>query len=367
MTTDYYLPKSAFQDFLERLRFDGYEVHGPMVRDHTIVYGPLDSAAQLPVGQHDQQSPGTYRMTAHAAAATTYWFGWANGPQALKPYVFAARETLWQADQPDGHRLQFTQTLPQARPKAILGVRACDLAALAIHDQHFLDSDNPDPHYHRRRADLFLIAVNCSHPAATCFCAATGDGPRAEAFHDLALTELATGFVVTVGSERGDNLVRTLRLAAAAAEQVTAAAQVTEHARSTQTRNLPEYDLPDRLMSLLHDPHWQDVAQRCLACGNCTAVCPTCFCYRERTDTAVDLRRSTQYREWDTCFNQGHSYMHGITVRSETSFRYRQWLTHKFAIWHEQFGRSGCVGCGRCISWCPVGIDVTVELNALCG
>ena len=366
VTTEYYLAKTSFQDFLDRLRLDGYEVHGPVVRDNAIVYELLSATESLPIGYRDQQSPGSYRLSKSDSPGDKYWFAWANGPQALKPYVFAPRESLWRAEKPDGHRVEFKQTLPSAKAKAILGVRACDLAALAIHDQHFLDSDYPDPQYHRRREDLFLIAVNCSHPASTCFCAATGDGPRARAFNDLALTELETGFVVTVGSERGQHLVQALRLPAADSGQVNSAAQIIEEATSVQQRKLPAHDIPMKLLSVLDDSYWQEIAQRCLSCSNCTSVCPTCFCYREKTETAVDLQSSDQFREWDSCFNQGHSYMHGITIRADTRSRYLQWLTHKFGTWNEQFGRSGCVGCGRCISWCPAGIDIGVELNRLC-
>jgi len=118
-------------------------------------------------------------------------------------------------------------------------------------------------------------------------------------------------------------------------------------------------------MKELDNDAWHDIAARCLSCGNCTLVCPTCFCHSENDVAELDGKTSSHYRDWDSCFSQGHSYIHGITIRSETSQRYRQWLTHKFASWHDQYGRSGCVGCGRCITWCPVGIDVTESITQL--
>jgi sulfhydrogenase subunit beta (sulfur reductase) len=109
------------------------------------------------------------------------------------------------------------------------------------------------------------------------------------------------------------------------------------------------------------------VAARCLSCGNCTMVCPTCFCHDERDDPSLDGRRSLRVREWDSCFNRDHGQVHGANHRPRIRDRYRQWLVHKFAGWIDQFGTSGCVGCGRCITWCPVEIDPTEEIDAIRG
>ena len=110
---------------------------------------------------------------------------------------------------------------------------------------------------------------------------------------------------------------------------------------------------------------WDNVASRCLACANCTMVCPTCFCSTVDDGTSLDLREAWRDRRWDSCFTLEHSHMHSGPVRSSTKSRYRQWMTHKLASWIDQFGTSGCVGCGRCITWCPVGIDITEEVSAI--
>lgn len=359
-----FLPHSKLDALIGTLRERGYRVIGPRVRDGAIVYADTQSAADLPRGWHDAQRPGRYHLTRSESAL---YFAWANGPQAVKPYLFAPREPLWRARKQEDGRLEIEAVLPVPQPLAFLGVRACDLAALGIQDKLFLGGPFVDPCYAARGEEMLLIAVNCTHPAATCFCASTGDGPKAGAGFDLALTELEDGFVVDVGSVEGRQLAEALAMMPATPEQEATAQTRLEQAARNQTRRLPGRHLQAALFATLDHPRWDDVAARCLSCGNCTLVCPTCFCHAEHDVPALDGTESVHEREWDSCFSAGHGYLHGMQVRPEIKHRYRQWLTHKLGSWHEQFGRSGCVGCGRCIAWCPVGIDITEEAQVIVG
>ena len=132
-------------------------------------------------------------------------------------------------------------------------------------------------------------------------------------------------------------------------------------------RSLDTHDIRDLLLGNLDHARWEEVGQRCLACANCTMVCPTCFCSTVQDVTDLTGDHVTRERFWESCFTAEHSYMNCGTVHKSISSRYRQWLTHKLASWHDQFDTSGCTGCGRCITWCPVGIDLTEEVSAIRG
>ena len=188
--------------------------------------------------------------------------------------------------------------------------------------------------------------------------------------YDLALTELLDGgrhdFAVSVGSDRGATVLAAVRSRAATAGDVDAARRVVGAATARMSRGLDPTGLPELLAANLENPRWDEVADRCLSCANCTMSCPTCFCVS--VDDVTDLRgeRAERWQHWDSCFSLGFSHLHGGgPVRASTRSRYRQWLTHKLGAWPAQFGTLGCVGCGRCITWCPVGIDLTAEVAAI--
>ena len=354
----YFMQSDQLQQLLDNLLGNGYSCIGPQVRDGAIIYDEISSVEQLPQGINDTQEPGSYSLT---TSTSEKFFDWANGPQAIKPWLFTPREILWHSQQStDGH-LSFASNEPDSTPVAIIGARACDIAAMKIQDQHFLRQQFVDPYYKARRDNLLTIAVNCSRPADNCFCYSTGDGPFVDDGADMVLTELDDGFLIAAHSAKGEKQLKGLALQAASKLQMQQSDAIKAQA-SKQKKQLPEYNIKSRLFNALNDDVWHDIATKCLSCGNCTSVCPTCFCHSETDVAELNGTSTSHYRQWDSCFGQEHSYIHGITIRSETSQRYRQWLTHKFSSWHEQYGRSGCVGCGRCISWCPVGIDVTESL-----
>ncbi|MGF1547773.1 MAG: 4Fe-4S dicluster domain-containing protein [Thiotrichales bacterium] len=356
-----FLPSVELGRLIEVLREQGFKCLGSVVREGAVVYAEIASASELAVGVSDRQRPGEYRLT---RSDRLRYFDWAAPAQSLKPLLFKPREDLWRCVRDADGTLEFTEAKPEPAMRAVIGVRACDLAALALNDRHFLGNLR-DPYYAAQRRALFTVAVHCTRPAETCFCASTGDGPHADAGFDLALHELDEGFLVEVGSLAGEAVAAALPLEDASPEQIRRAANELRDATEMQHRALPGRDLRESLLARQEHPRWDQVAARCLACGNCTSVCPTCFCHADEETAELDGEISRHERVWDSCFTQGHSYIHGIVIRADTRLRYRQWLTHKLGTWHDQYGRSGCTGCGRCITWCPVGIDLTEEAHEL--
>ncbi len=360
----YFLAYEKLTELLDGLRAHGYRCMGPQVRDEAIVYDDLESIQQLPWGIQDEQKPGSYRLK---QIDTTQAFAWANGPQAIKPFLFKPKELLWKVEKNQEGRLIFQQIPPQPQQIALFGVRACDLAAMMVQDKVFIQDKYVDARYKAQRESLFIIAVNCSYSGGNCFCVSTGDGPEVKQGFDIAMTEINHGFVITQSSAKAEKILTALNLMAATPVHREQACQGIARAVQMQTKKMPSVNVRDLLFANLDHPRWEDVAKRCLSCGNCTSVCPTCFCHTETEKPALDGTISEHAREWDSCFTADHSYIHDSVIRDTTKARYKQWLTHKLASWWDQFDTSGCIGCGRCVTWCPVGIDLTEEIAAISG
>ncbi len=363
VTASVVLAKPTLQQIFDNLRAAGLTLIGPTPRDGAIVLEELERIEQLPVGWSVQQQAGSYRLTQTKSAE---YFGCAVGPHSWKRFLYPARSDLFSARKMDsGWTFQLADDNPPRY--AFVGVRSCDLHAIAIHDKVFLGDDLRDPHYARRRERIFILAVNCTTPAATCFCSSMKTGPRASAGFDLALTELSDSFLLEVGSEAGSEVLHDVEWQPASAFDLGRATQAIQRAEQQFRREMRTDDLPQLLYDRLEHPRWDAVAARCLSCGNCTMVCPTCFCFTLEDHSDLRCESATRTRVWDSCFILDFSHVHGGNIRPSIRSRYRQWLTHKLASWIDQFGRCGCVGCGRCITWCPVGIDITEEMRALRG
>jgi sulfhydrogenase subunit beta (sulfur reductase) len=355
----------GLQALLDALGKRGYRVVGPTMRDQAIIYDDITSLADLPKGWTDEQDGGRYRLARRDDEAL---FGYAVGPQSWKRFLHPPVLPLWRAKR-DGEAIDVSAEPAPDERFAFIGVRACELNAIAIQDKVLLGGPYVDPDYRARREGSFIVALNCSKAGGTCFCVSMNTGPKVEAGFDIALTEITDSgghrFLVEVGTDTGRDVVAELPQHPASAEDVAAAGAVVAQTAASMGRQMPADEVRDLLMRNLEHPRWDDVASRCLSCANCTMVCPTCFCTSVEDGSDLTGAESSRSRRWDSCFNMDFSYIHGGSVRPSTRSRYRQWMTHKLATWYDQFGTSGCVGCGRCITWCPVGIDITEEVRAI--
>jgi sulfhydrogenase subunit beta (sulfur reductase) len=317
------------------------------------------------VGWTERQEAGRYHLEHRDDDAL---FGFAVGPQSWKRFLHPPIISTWTARKGDDGNVAISAS--DNPPKfAFIGVRACELSAIAVQDKVFCDGPYPDVTYAARRRGAFIVAVNCGEAGGTCFCVSMQTGPKAETGFDLALTELLDDsrhdFLVEVGSDAGADVLNAAPHRAATQADRDEADQVVARTAGQMGRTLDTDGIKELLLGNLNHPRWDEVAGRCLTCANCTMVCPTCFCTTVEDHSDLAGTAAERVRKGDSCFTMDFSYIHGGSVRKSARSRYRQWMTHKLASWIDQFGTSGCVGCGRCITWCPVGIDITAEVAAI--
>ena len=356
-----FLPRERLQSLIELLAGMGYDVIGPTIRQDAVVLDHVRDARQLPAGWSDTQEAAVYQI--HSTGGERQ-FNFNVGPTSWKRFLFPPETSIGGAWL-DNDGWHFQSSCAEVPHYALLGVRACDLAAIEVQDRVFAGGDYVDPLYKRIRDQAMIIVVECSKAAKTCFCDSMGTGPRCPGGFDLAMTELDEGFLVQSGSPLGDTVLEQLGLCASTAAQRDLGESQISATQAGLSKGFNADGVAELLMSHLDHPAWDDVAQRCLSCTNCTMVCPTCFCSTVDEVADLDQTHVDRVRRWDSCFNAELSYTCGGTARPDIRSRYRQWLTHKFATWHDQFDSSGCVGCGRCITWCPVGIDLTEEVDRI--
>ncbi len=341
------------------------------------MYDEISSSNELPIGWTDEQQPASYRLKPRSDKA---YFGFSVGPYSLKKFLFPPVLKLLNADRRNGSitissALSGTDDGRNPDPNsdikkyAFVGVRSCELHALEIHDKVFVTGAYVDPYYKSLRENVFIVAVNCSQAGGTCFCVSMNTGPKVESGFDLALTEVLNErehyFVVEIGSEKGRDVMTDVPFTPAQHAQEETARKIVEDTAQHMGRKLETSGIKELLLGNLDHERWEDVAKRCLSCANCTMACPTCFCSTIEDVTDLTGDHAERWRKWDSCFTMDLSYIHGGSMRSSVKSQYRQWMTHKLAGWIDQYGTSGCVGCGRCITWCPVGIDITEEAAAI--
>jgi len=346
---------------------DSHRIIGPKIESAVIILGEIDMH-DIPAGFEDHQKAGSYRLLMGERPEI---FSFSTGPDSFKRFLHPPVSDMF-AFKRSGSGITVTPFGRGKKPLAFIGIRACDLSALKLNDRIFLEGPYKDQLYESLRRDSLVIALDCSYPGDNCFCHSTGTGPSVTDGFDVALTELDESFLLKTGTAAGQKLLDGLPLEEATVGDMEERASRTDRCLGMMKKSVRTDDLPGLIYRSLDHPRWTDIAERDLECGNCTQVCPTCFC-----NSRYDLVRlagispgarevsGTRVRKWDSCFSRNFARVHGGNFRPSREARYRQWMSHKLAYTVEQFGLPGCVGCGRCITWCPAGIDITEEMEAL--
>ncbi len=333
-----------------------YELVGPALKEGVISYKVLRSFEELPFGCKSMELAGYY-----AVEKADGYFTYVRPSNSLKTFLHPPELTIMRVKRENG-KLSFEYEYPDKK-YCFFDVRACDLSALKVLDMVFLHKNkNPDPYYASLREKVFIVAVNCTNHTNTCFCTTMGTGPEVKEGYDFLITELDGRFLLEEGSERGRRLLESLEnKEEARQEDYEEKERRLKKVESSMKRAFETEGLKERLYGRMEESFWEPVGKRCLACTACTQSCPTCFCFDLLERASLDV--SERVRVWDSCFSPSFATLHRFNLRQSVHSRYRQWLMHKFAYWLDQFGTFGCVGCGRCISWCPAGIDLREEVK----
>jgi sulfhydrogenase subunit beta (sulfur reductase) len=246
------------------------------------------------------------------------------------------------------------------RPRVLFGIRPCDLSAIRILDIFYLGRTK-DVYYETRRNRTVLVSIACNQPDPTCFCLGLGTGPFLRSGFDLQLTDLGDRFLAEAGSEAGASMVRDFphifTQPSQADEEDLYEARLASQSRFEKRVNL-EYVRKRILAGEVSDAFWESVAVRCFECGGCVYNCPVCTCFNV-IDRPAGPDTGKRIRLWDTCMFKGFTRMAGGVLPAEAKInRTKRWFHHKLVHWPAQFGKFGCVGCGRCAVSCPGKIDM---------
>ncbi len=360
------IKKDHLRLIFDRLK-DSYKLVGPRVENDVIVLTEMDFH-DIPAGYKDLHGKGVYRLSGNKDSNT---FSFSLGPDSFKRFLSPPVREIF-AFKKSKKGISANVSSKEEKPTAFIGMRACDISALKLYDKVFLEGPVRDTGYDSLKRNSLIIAVNCLYPNGNCFCDSLGTGPEVRDGFDLAITEIQDSFLLETGSSKGSEILNGLTIEEVSDKEMDEKNSRTEDCKKTIKRHIKVNDLPWVIYRNPEHPRWTDVASRCLACGNCTQVCPTCFCNSsyDRLELSGISKKSREIsgnkvRAWDSCFSKNFARVHGGNFRPSRRARYRHWMTHKLAYWIEQFGSPGCVGCGRCITWCPVGIDITEELEAI--
>jgi len=247
----------------------------------------------------------------------------------------------------------------------LFGVHPCDAKGLVLTDKFFASGDYKDKPYMDKRGKTSIVGLACNHPRATCFCASVGGSPFGKEGIDMLLVDLGEEYLIEILTERGERMIEGVHgLRDASDDDMARAEKMSEEAEKALQTDLPIEGLSERLEGMFEDPLWDKVHLKCVGCGVCSYLCPTCWCFDiidEETSTGVE-----RIRLWDTCqFTQFTLQGSGFNPRPSGKERMRQRIMHKFCYFPKEYGVLACTGCGRCVRECPVNQDIRETIKEI--
>ena len=337
--------------FLQR-EFNGAKLYGYKLQNGNVVFGELASVSDLPLGVVDEQKPGYYRLL--------QGFRFRHCMDSPKRFLLPPEHLLVTISS----SYDVIKVEDDVEPVILFGIKPCDLKAIEILDRIIYGRN---PVYTKRRDSVKAVVVEeCLEPGETCFCAAVNSGPTASRGFDIAYARLRQDlFIFRYGSPLGEKILSRIGLREASEEHVKKYLELVDKARALMMARIPPIkDIGELLRKRASDKKfWEDESMNCVGCGNCNYVCPTCFCIE--IDDRVEGNVSRRVAIWAGCRTYTYGLVAGGHFRRDLYTRYRHFILHKFVFYPIQVGDVGCVGCGRCITWCPMGIDMRDTLKHL--
>jgi ferredoxin len=280
--------------------------------------------------------------------------------KSSKEAFFPQSEAMFRYEMAENQRPVISEQ-PAEKERILLGARPCDIEAISITEKVFVGKDYTDVYFLEKRKKTTVIGLGCNRPLSTCFCSSTGGGPFNRAGSDLFFTDLGEAHLVELLTEKGMAFRKNRFFGEADPKDLILMKEIEEKASQKVDRSIPVEGIEKRLDLMVDSPFWDRVHEKCLGCGVCTFLCPTCHCF-DITDEAVN-QKGQRVRNWDSCLFPIYSLeTSGHNPRPTGRERTRQRLMHKFNYYPKNFGRVACVGCGRCIQYCPVQFDIREAL-----
>jgi len=347
-----------------------YKIIGNKIENNSVILAELENLSDTPSGYSDEQSPGKYKLINNKSEQL---FSFSLSPQSWKKYLHPPESTLWKIHKKDN---SFNIETPKIEKNkmAFWGIRPCDFEAIKIYDGVFLRDNKTNLKYKSIRDNLFIFAINCTVNHNTCFCSSMNSGPDIKDGFDLAVTEIfiendenntSHHFILNADTQKGQNIVDKFQFKEASKEEVNFAKNKVIENKESITNTFNTKNLDKILQDNYNHEIWYKMGEKCTSCSNCTFVCPTCYCTRTVDFTNLDGSMATRISKWDSCFSKDFTRINNKYIRDSLSSRYRHWVMHKFSTWQEQFGTQGCTGCGRCITWCPSGINIVKVIREI--
>jgi ferredoxin len=341
MSMEKTLDKARLNDWIAAVTKGGWQVHAPALEDGVWAFKPVAGAADL---------------------------DYPNTKQAPKGFAFPQREIFFAFEHIKGQAPQIKEVKPEAPQCAVFGVRPCDGRGAVRMDKVFTDNVN-DPYYSARRKNVAYVGLACNAPPSpSCFCKSVGGSPVSSEGMDILLTDLGEIYVAQAVTKTGEALMAAAdklfgKVGAAEKKQLD---KVHADAVAAPQRAVKDAKgAPAALKAGFESPVWEEMATPCIGCGICTFLCPTCHCFDINDEmTGMSPLKGNRVRTWDNCqFPDFTMHTSGHNPRETLGSRLRQRVSHKFRYFQENFGMLQCTGCGRCVSECPVGIDIVAVVN----